>query len=451
MSVALRGALASGLAAAAVAATVGLPRVQPELPAWSAALAVPVAPLLFVALAGRAPRLQWPGSRRTAVVGGVLFVRAALEELFWRGLVLGAVAGAIVAPGALALSSIGFAYAHRRCRHAVSGGAFGALYLATGRLVAPIAAHGLYNLIVWADRHQVTEAAPRAAAAELRAASKRFGDAVSLEAVDLEVRAGEIVALLGPNGAGKSTAVSLLLGLRRPGSGRAFVFGRDPRDPVARRQLGSMPQEVDVSPTLTVREIVGLVRAHFPNPAPLEPLLERFDLTGLAARQGGGLSGGERRRLAVALAFAGRPRLLVLDEPTAGLDVASRRALWEAVADHRERGGAVLLTTHYLEEAAALADRVAVIARGRIVAEGSVDDVRSRLTTARVWLRTTSLPALAHALRVDRSAAGTTIQTDDPAALLRELVAREVPLDGIEVRQPTLEDAVLELADGGGT
>ena len=450
MSVALRGALASGLAAAAVAATVGLPRVPPQLPAWSAALAVPVAPLLFAALAGRAPQLRWPGPRRTAVVGGVVFARAALEELFWRGLVLGAVAGAILAPGALALSSVGFAYAHRRCRHAVSGAAFGALYLASGRLVAPIAAHGLYNLIVWADRRQVAEAAPRRAAAELRDASKRFGDAVALSAVDLEVRDGETVALLGPNGAGKSTAVSLLLGLRRPGAGRAFVFGRDPRDPVARRQVGSMPQDVDVSPTLTVREILALVRAHFPDPAPLGQLLERFDLAGLTARQGGGLSGGERRRLGVALAFAGRPRLLVLDEPTAGLDVASRRALWQAVGEHRDHGGSVLLTTHYLEEAAALADRVAVIARGRIVAEGSVDDVRSRLTTARVWLRTTRLPALVHALRVDRSAAGTTIQTDDPAALLRELVAREVPLDGIEVRQPTLEDAVLELAEGAG-
>ena len=448
MSAPLRGALASGLAAAAVAATVGLPRMQPQLPGWSAMLAVPVAPLLFVALAGRAPSLRWPGSRRTALVGGVLFARAALEELFWRGLLLGAAARAIAAPMALALSSAGFAYAHRRRRHALSGAAFGALYLATGRLVAPIAAHGLYNMIVWADGRRVSEAMPPALAAELRAASKRFGDAVALEAVDLEIRAGEVVALLGPNGAGKSTAVSLLLGLRRPGSGRALVFGRDPRDPIARRELGSMPQEVDVPPTLTVREILGLVQAHFPEPLPLGSLLERFDLTGLAARQGGGLSGGERRRLAVALAFAGRPRLLVLDEPTAGLDVASRRGLWEAVDEHRARGGAVLLTTHYLEEAAALADRVAVISGGRIVAEGSVGAVRSRLTTARVSLRTTSLPALAHALRVDRSAAGTTIQTDDPAALLRELVAREVPLDGLEVRQPTLEDAVLALADG---
>src|SRR5262249_31248672 len=144
-------------------------------------------------------------------------------------------------------------------------------------------------------------------------------------------------------------------------------------------RLGSMPQEVDVPPTLTVREVLGLVQAHYPDPPPAEPLLERFDLSRLAARQAGGLSGGERRRLAVARPLAGRPQTLVLAEPTAGLDVASRRALWQAVAALRDAGGAVLLTTHYLEEAAALADRVVVIADGQIVVEGSVDEVRLRL------------------------------------------------------------------------
>jgi len=198
---------------------------------------------------------------------------------------------------------------------------------------------------------------------------------------------------------------------------------------------------------LTVREIVRLVQAHYPDPAPAGLLLERFDLARLGSRQAGALSGGERRRLAVALALAGRPSTLVLDEPTAGLDVASRRRLWEALTGLRDAGGAVLMTTHYLEEAAALADRVVVIAAGRIVVDGSVDGVASRLSTARVTLRATSLPALVHASRVRRSASGATIETDDPGALLCELVAREVPLDGIEVRQPTLEDAVLALAD----
>jgi ABC-2 type transport system ATP-binding protein len=446
----LRGALASGLAGIVVALTVGLPPVRPQLPGWAALLAAPVAPLLFAALARRAPRVRWPGSRPGLVVGAVLVTRAALEELFWRGLVLGAAARAVALPGAIAFSSAGFAYAHRRRWHAVTGAAFGLLYVASGRLAAPIAAHGLYNVLVWLDgRRSAGEPVPATPAAELREVSKHFGAAVALDGFSLRLDRAEIVALLGSNGAGKSTAVSLLLGLRRPDAGQVLIAGRDAREPAARRRLGSMPQEVDVPPTLTVREILSLVRAHYRDPLPAEPLLERFDLSRLGARQAGGLSGGERRRLAAALALAGRPETLVLDEPTAGLDVASRRALWEAVGELRRAGGAVLLTTHYLEEAAALADRVVVVAGGRIVVEGSVDDVRSRLSTARVRLRATSLPALVHARHVERGSSGSTIETDDPAALLCELVARGVPLDGIEVRQPTLEDAVVALADGG--
>jgi ABC-2 type transport system ATP-binding protein len=401
-----------------------------------------------VVLAGRAPVARWPGIRPATVVGGVLLVRAALEELFWRGLVLGAAARAIPATGALALSSACFAYAHRRRVHVLTGGAFGALYLATGRLAAPIAAHGLYNLIVWVDGRRADATPSPAPAAELRSVSKRFGAALALDGVDLQLRSGEIVALVGPNGAGKSTVVALLLGLRRPDAGRALVGGREARDSRARVRLGAMPQEVDAPPTLKVREILELVRAHYPSPLASAPLLERFDLAHLASRQAGGLSGGERRRLAVALALAGDASVLVLDEPTAGLDVASRRALWEAVAEHRERGGSTLLTTHYLEEASALADRVVVIGEGRILAEGSVREVRSRLTTARVRLPTASIPALAGAVSVERTPAGTTILTDDAGALLRELVAADVPLEGIEVHQPTLEDAVVALAEG---
>jgi ABC-2 type transport system ATP-binding protein len=212
-------------------------------------------------------------------------------------------------------------------------------------------------------------------AAALRAVTKRFGDTVALDSVDLEIRTGEVVALLGPNGAGKTTALSLLLGLRRPDTGSVTLFGQDPRLVAARAAVGVTPQESGFPPTLRVRELVDLVRAHFPAPVPAGELLERFGLDGIARRQAGGLSGGERRRLSVALAFAGRPRALFLDEPTAGLDVESRRAVWAEVRSYAAAGRTVLLTTHHLEEAEGLASRVVLLARGAVVAEGSPADL----------------------------------------------------------------------------
>ena len=208
-------------------------------------------------------------------------------------------------------------------------------------------------------------------AARLHGVSKRFGETVALEDVDLSIDAGEIVALLGPNGAGKTTALSILLGLRRPDAGRAEIFGLDPRATTARLAVGVTPQESGFPPTLRVREIVDLVRAHFPFPAETADLLERFGLADVARRQAGGLSGGARRRLAVALAFAGEPAAIFLDEPTAGLDVEARRAVWAEIDRYCADGGTVLLTTHHLDEAERLAHRIVVLAQGRIVAEGS--------------------------------------------------------------------------------
>ena len=208
-------------------------------------------------------------------------------------------------------------------------------------------------------------------AAALYAVSKRFGGLAALSSVDLAIEAGEVVALLGPNGAGKTTALSILLGLRRPDAGRAELFGHDPRHPSARTAIGVTPQEYGFPPTLRTGEIVDLVRAHFRAPAPRVELLERFGLTAVARRQTGGLSGGERRRLAVALAYAGSPRAVFLDEPTAGLDVESRRSVWRELRLYAAGGGTVLLTTHHLEEAEALASRVVLLSQGTVVAEGT--------------------------------------------------------------------------------
>jgi len=215
-------------------------------------------------------------------------------------------------------------------------------------------------------------------AAALRAVTKHFGETVALDQVDIGIEAGDTIALLGPNGAGKTTALAVLLGLRRPDEGWAEIFGVDPRQARARQAVGVTPQEAGFPPTLRVREIVDLVRAHFPCPAPTDELIERFRLETIARRQAGGLSGGERRRLSVALAFAGDPAAIFLDEPTAGLDVESRRSVWSEIDRYSADGGTVLLTTHYLEEAERLAARIVLLARGRVVAEGSPTELTSQ-------------------------------------------------------------------------
>ncbi len=215
------------------------------------------------------------------------------------------------------------------------------------------------------------------AAVSLRDVVKRYRSVTALRGVSIDVLPGEAVALLGPNGAGKTTAIRIMLGLRRPDAGTARLFGRDPRLPSARQAVGAAPQDLEFPGTLRIAEIVDFARRHYGDPPPLDELLERFGLENLARRQAGGLSSGQRRRLAVALAFAGRPSAVFLDEPTTGLDVESRRAVWAAVAGFNAAGGTVVLTTHDLQEAEALASRIAVIAAGRVVREGSVPGVVS--------------------------------------------------------------------------
>jgi ABC-2 type transport system ATP-binding protein len=282
-------------------------------------------------------------------------------------------------------------------------------------------------------------------AAELERVSRSYGVTRALDDVSLAVRPGEIVALLGPNGAGKTTAIQILVGLRTPDRGRALLFGLDPRRHEARLRLGCTPQETGLPPTLTVRETLGLAGAHFPAPPDTTQLLERFDLLSEAHRQVGGLSGGKRRRVAVALAFAGAPDLLVLDEPTTGLDVASRRLVWRAVHEHAAGGGAVLLTTHHLDEAEALATRIVVIAQGRVRAAGPVAEVRSRAGLTRIRIDAPEVPAVPGVTRRECANGSITLFVRDPAETIRELVRRGATLDGLEVTAATLEEAFLDL------
>lgn len=279
----------------------------------------------------------------------------------------------------------------------------------------------------------------------LAGVTRRYGGTVALDDVDLELAEGGLTGLLGPNGAGKSTLVNLVSGLRRADSGTVRLFGGDPRDAASRVRLGTTPQQTGLPETLRVGEIVRFVGTHFPDPVPAGELLERFGLDGLERRQAGGLSGGQKRRLALALAFAGRPRLVLLDEPTTGLDVEGRRALWEAVRAFHTDGGTVLLTTHYLDEIENLAERVVVLAGGRIRADGDVDAVRGAVRLGRVTFRAARVPALPGVERTERDGDHWTLHTADADELVRTLVRHEVAFSDLGVARASLEEAFLSL------
>jgi ABC-2 type transport system ATP-binding protein len=280
--------------------------------------------------------------------------------------------------------------------------------------------------------------------------TRRYGEVVALDRLSLDIGAGELLGLLGPNGAGKSTLINLFTGLRRPDAGHVELFGGDPRTPAHRRQIGMTPQETGLPATLRVGECVAFVGAHFPSPIPAGELLERFGLDGLERRQTGGLSGGQKRRLAVALAFVGRPRLVFLDEPTTGLDVEARRSLWEAIRTFHADGGTVVLTSHYLEEVEALASRVVVVGGGRVLADGVVAEFRGIVAVRRVSFtaahpdldRMSGLPG---ARDVEREGERVTLLTVDSDRLVRALVQHGISFRDLEIRQTSLEDAFLTL------
>jgi ABC-2 type transport system ATP-binding protein len=217
--------------------------------------------------------------------------------------------------------------------------------------------------------------------AQFTGVTKNYGTVEALRGLDLTIRPGELLSLLGANGAGKTTAVRALLGLIKPSAGRVEVFGEDPRDARARTRLGAMLQIARVPETLRVREHIHLFSSYYPNPLPLPQVIEAAGLQGLERRKFGELSGGQQKRVLFALAICGNPDLLILDEPTVGLDVEARRGLWKQIRAFVAGGRSVLLTTHYLAEAEALADRVVVIHRGVVVKEGSPRDIKGDAAT----------------------------------------------------------------------
>jgi ABC-2 type transport system ATP-binding protein len=296
-----------------------------------------------------------------------------------------------------------------------------------------------------------TNAQPLGAAvvARLDSVSKNYGAVKALQNVDFAVRAGELVALLGPNGAGKTTAVKLFLGLAKPTAGRVSVFGGNPIEPHVRLRAGVMLQVAKVPETLRVREHIDLFSSYYPAPLPLEQTLAIAGLQEVQNRLFGDLSGGQRQRLLFALAMCGDPDILFLDEPTVGLDVEARRSLWDEIRRLLARGKTVLLTTHYLQEADELADRVVVINKGRIIAEGTPSEIKAQTAGRRIRCVSTldlasvqRIPGVLEA-RHDREAIEIHVAEAEP--VLRELFARDARISGVEVTSAGLEDAFLAL------
>jgi len=298
-------------------------------------------------------------------------------------------------------------------------------------------------------------------AIETRALRKSYGDVEAVRGVDLAVDTGEIFALLGPNGAGKTTTVEMLEGYRRPSGGELTVLGFTPQkqERAFKERIGIVLQETGIERFLTVAEAIDMFRDYYPHPRVRDEIIE---LVGLEEKRNTlvrKLSGGQQRRLDVAIGLAGDPDLLFLDEPTTGFDPAARRGAWEMVHNLKELGKTVFLTTHYMEEAQDLADRVAIIVGGRIVAEGSPDElVSSRGNFTRVAFR---LPAGAPkpppAILGDGQAVGErlALETTDPMRLLNGLtswaIAEEVELEDLTVMKPSLEEIYLELTRSPGS
>jgi len=288
------------------------------------------------------------------------------------------------------------------------------------------------------------------AAVELIDAHKRYGSVEAVKGVNVTIHPGEVVAMLGPNGAGKTTSINLMLGLRKPTSGRARLFGLDPDDRRARSRCGVMLQDSGVPDTLTVRELVELFTSYYPHPMSPDRAIGLAGLDQQARRQAGKLSGGQRQRLYFALAVCGDPELIFFDEPTVGMDVESRRSFLDSIREFGREGRTIVLTTHYLEEADELAERIIVIDRGVVIADASPAEIKSHVVGRRVSFRTSQplsesdLRGLPHSrLELDKNRVR--LFSNAPEAVLRELFIRGVEIQDLEVVGADLEEAFLAL------
>ncbi len=280
--------------------------------------------------------------------------------------------------------------------------------------------------------------------------TKSYGTVQAVRGVDISISRGQTVALLGPNGAGKSTTIDMLLGLAKPDSGTVSIFGKSPSEAVHDGLIGGMLQTGSLIQYLTVRELVHLVACLYPHPLPLDEVFAMTGLTDIASRSTSKLSGGQTQRVRFAMGLVGDPELLVLDEPTAAIDIEGRHEFWNAMRSVAAQGKTVLFATHYLEEADNFADRIIVMARGKIVADGPPTEVKARVAARTVRatapdLGMDSLTKLPGVTQAQRHGDQIVLTCSDADAALYALLGASPSIKDIEVRGAGLEEAFLEL------
>jgi ABC-2 type transport system ATP-binding protein len=289
-----------------------------------------------------------------------------------------------------------------------------------------------------------------APAIRLSGLTKTFGTLTAVNHIDLTIESGEVVALLGPNGAGKSTTIDLLLGLARPTDGTAELFGEDPRQAIVTGRVGAMLQGGALLPTTTVRESIALIHALHKHPLSVDEAMERAGVTDLARQKIASLSGGQMQRARFAVAVVSNPDLLILDEPTAAMDVAARHSFWGSMREFTDQGKTVVFATHYLDEADAFADRIVILGAGRIIADGTPSEVKSvvsgrtlSFTLANADQRT--LGRLVGVTNLEQRGTRISLQTADSDATLRAVLASYPAAADIEIVSRNMDDAFMAL------
>jgi ABC-2 type transport system ATP-binding protein len=287
-------------------------------------------------------------------------------------------------------------------------------------------------------------------AIRLTGLTKKFGTLTAVNKVDLTIQPGEVVALLGPNGAGKSTTIDLLLGLARPTDGSAELFGEDPRHAIVTGRVGAMLQGGALLPTTTVRESIALIHALHRHPLSVDEAMERAGVTDLAKQKIASLSGGQMQRARFAVAVVSNPDLLILDEPTAAMDVAARHSFWASMREFTDRGKTVVFATHYLDEADTFADRIVIMSQGRIIADGTPSEVKSVVTGRTVSFTVesadiASLERLTGVTSMEQRGTRVILQSADSDATLRALLASYPAATDIEIASRNMDDAFMAL------
>lgn len=289
---------------------------------------------------------------------------------------------------------------------------------------------------------------------ELNKVTKVFKNKTAVNEISFSIQKGEIVAILGPNGAGKTTTMNMMLGLLEPSEGNIQLFKKQPKDKFVREKIGAMLQEVSVIDALKVKEVIHLFRSYYPNPLSFAELV---DLTGFSQnecqKRANKLSGGQKRRLGFAIAMAGDPDVLFFDEPTVGLDVTSRKVFWNTVKELKQRGKTIIFTTHYIQEADDIAERVILFHEGKIVGDGTPLDIKSKLTKQAVTfsadstIRYEELTALPFVTDVYEKDGRLYVLTEQPDDVLKAIFAKGIPVRNIGVERGRLEDAFEQVTE----